>query len=148
MIKSYKELKDFKKKHPLTIAWRIKSHAKIIDKHLDEKEKIYYAFVGQKNDNMLDIISTTAFVLTNKRIMLASKRLLFGYKFKSITPDMYNDITVGKSILFGRVVIDTMKEVVVFTNIAPSALDEIETKITEYMIAYKKHFGIREEKVK
>ena len=45
-------------KYPLTIAWRIKAHSKIIDKHLNEGEEILYAFVGQKNDRSVDIFNT------------------------------------------------------------------------------------------
>ena len=66
-------------KYPLTIAWRIKAHSKIIDKHLNEGEEILYAFVGQKNDRTVDIFNTYAVVLTNKRIMVATKRVVFGY---------------------------------------------------------------------
>ena len=97
-------------KYPLTIAWRIKAHSKIIDKHLNEGEEILYAFVGQKNDRSVDIFNTYAVVLTNKRIMVATKRVVFGYFLKSITPDMYNDLTIGKGIIWGRVVIDTIKD--------------------------------------
>ena len=137
---SYSKLKVFLKKYPLTIAWRNKQHCKIIDKYLDPGEKILYIFAGQKNDRYVDIFNTYAIALTNKRIMVATKRVFFGYFFKSITPDMYNDLTIHKGILFGKVVIDTVKEVITITNIDPKALDEIETNITAIMIKQKKEF--------
>ena len=34
----YEKAKEFKKKYPLTISWRLKSHSTIIDKHLAEGE--------------------------------------------------------------------------------------------------------------
>ena len=44
----------FLKKYPFTIAWRVKEHCKIIDKHLNPDEEILYVFVGQKNDRSID----------------------------------------------------------------------------------------------
>ena len=72
--------------------------------------------------------------------MVATKRVVFGYFLKSITPDMYNDLTIGKGIIWGRVVIDTIKEVITITNIDARALDEVETSITEIMIKVKKEY--------
>ena len=142
---SYALVKEFLKKYPFTIAWRVKQHCKIIDEHLNPNEKILCIFTGQKNDRSIDIINTAVVAFTNKRIMVATKRVLFGYFFKSITPDMYNDLTVHKGILFGSIVIDTIKEVITITNIDPKALDEIETNITEIMLKQKKNFAKREK---
>ena len=137
---TYEKLKEFKRKYPSTVAWRLKKHAHIIDIHLNKGEEILYAFLGQKNDRSVDIFNTYAVVLTNKRIMVATKRVVFGYFLKSITPDMYNDLTIGKGIIWGRVVIDTIKEVITITNIDARALDEVETSITEIMIKAKKEY--------
>jgi len=137
----YNKLLEFKKKYPFTISWRIKKHAKIIDKHLNPGEVVKYAFCAQKNNNPFDIITTYAFVLTNKRILLGSKRVLFGYFFTTITPDMFNDLQVKMGIIWGKVSIDTVKEVVILSNIQREALDEIETQITEYMMSEKQKYG-------
>ena len=134
----YEQLLKFKKKYPMTISWRLKQHAKIIEKHLNPGEEILYAFAAQKNDNPLDFISTYAIVLTNKRIMMGSKRVLFGYLFTTITPDLFNDLKVQMGIVWGRVYIDTIKEYVAISNIDRNALPEIETAITEYMMTEKK----------
>lgn len=142
----YEQLKEFKTKYPLTVSWRLKQHAKIIEKHLNPGEEVQYAFAAQKNDNPLDIITTYAIVLTNKRILLGQKRLLFGYFFTAITPDMFNDLTVKMGIIWGKVTIDTIKEEVVLSNIQSGALDEIETNITEYMMEEKQKYKINEQK--
>lgn len=134
----YQQLLDFKRKYPITVAWRLKSHAKVIEKHLNPGEEILYTFAAQKNDNPLDIITTYAVVLTNKRIMVGSKRVLFGYFFTTITPDMFNDLKVNMGIIWGKIYIDTVKEFVTFSNIDRNALPEIETNISEYMMNEKR----------
>ena len=136
----YQLAKDFKRRYPWTIAWRLKAHARIAELHLNPDEEVKYAFAAQKNDNPLDIITTNVIVLTNKRILLAEKRLLFGYFFTAITPDMFNDLKVNMGIIWGKINIDTVKEVVVLSNIQKEALPEIETCITEYMMEEKKKY--------
>lgn len=136
----YDKVKEFKKKYPLTVAWRLKSHSKIIDLHLNPGEEVKYAFACQKNNNPLDIITTYVIVLTNKRILLGQKRLLFGYFFTAITPDMFNDLQVKMGIVWGKIEIDTVKETVYLSNIQRDALDEIETNITEYMMEEKQKY--------
>lgn len=146
MKSCYSMVREFKRKYPMTIAFRLKKHCSIIDKHLNPDEEIIYAFVAQKNYGSFDFVNTNAIALTNKRIMIATKRLLWGYFFVSITPDMFNDLTVFKNLLWGKVQIDTIKEVVVLSNIDPRALPEIETNITSYMMEEKKKYKVKEEK--
>lgn len=45
---TYELARNFKKKYPKTVAWRLKSHSKIIDMHLSDNEEILYLFLGQK----------------------------------------------------------------------------------------------------
>lgn len=144
MSKTFELAKEFKRKYPSTIAWRIKSHCNVIDKHLNPGEEVLYVFFGQKNKSSLDIINTNIVVLTNKRLMFATKRVMFGYFFKSVTPDMFNDLSIKESLIWGRVVIDTVKEVISLSNISKSALDEIETHITEFMMNEKKKYKEKE----
>lgn len=136
----YENLKEFKKNFPSTIAWRIKKHAQVIEKHLNPGEEVKFGFVAQKGYSSIDIFSTFAVVLTDRRILLAQKKLIFGYTFLAITPDMFNDLTVKAGIIWGSVHIDTVKETVVLSNIAKNALDDIETQITEYMMNEKKKY--------
>ena len=139
----YEQLREFKKKYPLTVAWRLKKHAKIIEKYLNPGEVVEYAFAAQKNNNPIDIITTYAVVLTNRRILLGTKRLIFGYFYTAITPDMFNDMQVHMGLIWGKVTIDTIKEEVVLSNIQREALDEIETNVTEYMMEEKKKYGMQ-----
>lgn len=138
MSETYKLAKAFKKNYPMTVAWRLKAHSKIIDMHLSENEKILYLFLGQKNLHPLDFVNTNIIAITNKRIMIATKRLVFGYFFVSITPELYNDITIKKGLIWGSVIIDTVKEKVYLSDIDPNALPEIENKITDIMRETKK----------
>lgn len=137
----YERLLKFKKQYPMTIGWRLKKHAKIIEMHLNPGEKVKYAFFAQKNNNPLDIITTYAVVLTNKRILLGSKRMLFGYFFTAITPDLFNDLKVKMGLVWGKIIIDSVKEEITLSNIQREALDDIETEITEYMMEEKKKYS-------
>ena len=138
----YEMLVKQKKKFGGTISWRLKAHAKVIQKHLNDGEEVLYAFCGQKNYSSLNIFNTYAVILTNKRIMIAQKRLLFGYFFLSITPEMFNDITIKCGIIWAKVKIDTIKEEVTLSNISKAAVAEIETTITDYMMHEKRKFGL------
>ncbi len=138
----YNMVKNFKKKYPMTIAWRLKAHCKVIEKHINSEEKILFAFGAQKNNNPLDIITTYVVVLTDRRILLAQKRLLFGYFFTAVTPDMFNDLKVQTGLIWGKVYIDTIKEYIELSNIDKNALAEIETNITDRMMKEKKKYGL------
>ena len=143
MGKVYEKILEFKKIGG-TVGWRLKKHADIIEKHLNDGEQVLYAFYAQRNDSITDIISTCAVALTNKRILIGQKRVLFGYHFISITPDMFNDLTVHTGLIWGKIYIDTIKEVVKLSNISKKAVTEIETQITEYMMREKKKYPPRE----
>ena len=103
-------------------------------------ETVNFVFAAQKGYSSFDIFSTFVIVLTNKRILLAQKRVLWGYTYLSITPDMFNDLTVFSGMIWGKVYIDTVKETVVLSNVSKASLDEIETNITEYMMTEKKKY--------
>ena len=138
MNEIYKLVLDFKKKYPKTIGWRLKKHCEVAAKHLNPDEEVTYAFACQKNTFSYEIFRTFVVVITNKRVLIAQKRLLFGYLFITVTPDLYNDLTVMGGILWGKVHIDTVKEGIHLSNIDKTALPEIETTITEFMIEAKK----------
>lgn len=133
-----KQAKDFKKKYFLTMAWRIKANAKIIEKYINPDEYPLYTFVAQKSYHPFDIFRTAVITLTNKRLIIGRKRVVFGYLVDSVTPDLYNDLKIHSGIIWGKIVIDTIKEEVVLTKIDKTALDEIETSITSYMMNEKR----------
>lgn len=134
----YEQAKEFKKRYPMTVAWRLNSHSKVIKKHLSADEAVLYVFAGQKSPFIWDMFSTYLVVLTNKRILVAEKRLLFGYYFISVTPEMFNDLSVQSGIIWGKVFIDTIKEQVIINNIDKRALAEIQNKVSEYMLEEKR----------
>ena len=142
MKNSYSLVKKFMDSFPMTIAWRVRQHCKVIDKHLNSGEEVLYIFAGQKNDSFVNIFNTYVIALTNKRIILATKRVLFGYFFKSITPDMYNDLTIHRGLIWGRILIDTVKEVINIINLDVNSLNEIETNVSEIMLKHKRDFMI------
>ena len=129
----YEMAKDFKRKYPSTIAWRLKRHAKTAGEILNSNEKIDYVFVAQKNDKFYDILSTTLVVLTDQRILLCQKRVFFGYFTTSIQKYMFNDLKIKRGIIWGKIYIDTVKEFVCLSNISKKALIEIENKIYSHV---------------
>lgn len=136
----YTLAKEFKRKYPATVAFRIKAHAKLAQKFIGSDEEIKYVFVAQKNFRSYDLINTNIIVLTNKRLLVATKRLVFGYFYKAITPDLFNDLTLKSGLLWGKVVIDTVKEIVILSNIDKAALAEIEQNISNVMMEEKKKY--------
>lgn len=137
----YKKVLEFKKRYPMTVGWRLKQNSSVIEKHLNPGEEVLYAFVAQKNDNPLDVISTAVVVLTNERILIGRKRVVLGYFLDSITPDMFNDLKVLSGIIWGKIYIDSVKEFITLSNISKEALNEIETNISSFMMEQKKLYG-------
>ena len=127
-------LANFKKKYGLTIGWRLEKNSKIVLDHLHNDEEIKYAFYAQKNDSSLNILGTGVIAVTNKRLVIGRDRVVIGYFFDTITPDMFNDLKVKSGIIWGKIEIDTVKEFVVLSNIDKRALTEIEREITSAMM--------------
>lgn len=137
---TYQQLLAYKKRNKGTVCWRLKAHAKVIDKHLNPGEEIQYIFAAQKGLSSLDLFNTYVVAVTNKRLLLAQKRVLFGYMFLAVTPDMFNDLTVSTGIIWGKIIIDTVKEVVNLSNVSKKATFEIETNVTEMMMKEKRKY--------
>lgn len=131
------QLANFKSKYPLTIGWRLKKHSRVLLEHLHDDEAIRYAFYAQKNKSSLDVTSSGIVAVTNKRLVIARDRVVFGYFFDSITADMFNDLKLRSGIIWGKVIIDTVSELVILSNISKSALAEIEEEITSAMLELK-----------
>ena len=55
MGKVYEQALRFKERHPMTIAWRLKQNASVIEKHLNPGEIPLYSFAAQKNDSPFNI---------------------------------------------------------------------------------------------
>lgn len=130
-------VKAFKKQYPSTLCWRLNKHAKLIDENLADGEIVTYAFAAQNNASHGDIFDTAVLAITNKRLLIAQDRILIGYKFNSVTPDLYNDLQIHAGILWGGLTIDTVKETIEFSNISKKALSEIQKSISALMIEAK-----------
>ena len=135
-------LSEFKQKYPMTIGWRLEKNSRVILDHLHDDEEIVYAFYGQKNANPLNILGTCVVAITNERLIIGRDRVVIGYFFDSITPDMFNDLKVKSGIIWGKIEIDTVKEFVVLSNLDKRSLIEIEKNISEHMNDMKKEFEI------
>ncbi len=137
----YEAALKFKRKHPGGLAWRLKKHCEVVEKHLNPGEKVLFVFFGQKNTRFYEPFFSAVVVLTNKRILIGQKRVVWGYFLSSITPDLYNDLLVYQGLLWGKVTIDTVKEEVTFSFLAKSGLDDVETNISELMMREKKKYA-------
>ena len=142
----YSLVKKFKTKYPATIAWRLKAHSKVISKHINPDETLLYAFIGQKCLSYNDIIHTYIVAITDKRIIIGHKRLLFGYFCISITPDLFNDLTVESGIFWGKIIIDTLNEQVTISYVDKKCLPEVETAISSNVMVAKKRYQSLGEK--
>jgi len=145
MGKVYNLASRFKKKYSFTIASRIRKHSEVIENILDKDEKVLYAFCGQKNDTNTSLFQTAVVALTNKRIIIGQKRVIYGYFITSITPDLFNDLKIHAGLFWGMVIIDTAKELVYISNLEKSSLDEIETYVNRIMLEDKKNNYAKEE---
>ena len=145
MVSLYRRVMQFQKKYPGSVAWRVKKHCEVVQKHINPGEEVIFAFAGQKNDNWYSIFNSYVVALTNKRLVLGRKRLVWGYFFSSVTPDLYNDLLVYQGLIWGKITIDTVKEVIVLSNLSKKSLDTIETNITEFMMKEKRKYGKTEK---
>ncbi len=138
---TYEKLKAFDEKFPGSVTWfRLKKHCEIVDQHLNDNEKVEFIFAGQLDNDHLSVLNTGVIAITNERLIVAQNRFFIGYKFLSITPDLYNDLTIDSGLLWGMITIDTVKEKIYVSNLSKAALPEIETQITTYMHEAKKEF--------
>ena len=141
----YLQAKAFKKKYPMTVAWRLKKNAKVVEKYLRPNEEVLYVFAAQKNNNPFDIFTTAVLTLTTERLIIGRKRVVFGYFFDSITPDLFNDLKVLSGIIWGKIHIDTVKEYITLSNLDKASLPEIEKMISSYMNEQKKVLNTQDE---
>ena len=133
-MRVYKLVCRFKRKYPMTIANCLKRHSKVAASIIDKDEKVLYAFCGQKNDTHGMIFDTCVVVVTDRRLIIGQKRLLWGYQITTITPELFNDLKISSGLLWGKVEIDTVKEVMFVSNLDKKSLDEIETNVNSIMM--------------
>lgn len=139
----YKRVLNFKKKYSFTLALRLKKHSQVIENILDDDEETLYAFCGQRNDENSVFFATCVVCLTNKRIIIGQKRVLWGYFVTSISPELFNDLKIYSNLLWGKVEIDTAKEVVFISNLDKHSLDEVETSVNKIMLENKRRIKMK-----
>ncbi|MDD4036112.1 MAG: PH domain-containing protein [Bacilli bacterium] len=137
----YNMVKDFKSKYWLTIAIRLKSHCSVAEMYLNPGEEVLFAFPAQMNERPY-LLDTVVIVLTDKRILVCQKRLFWGHTYYAITPDMFNDLKIYTRLFWSKIKIDTVKELIVLSNIDKRGADDIETKISTFMMEEKKKYKI------
>ncbi len=138
----YSKLKLFKEKYPNCVTWfRLKKHCEIIDKHLNPNEKIEFVIAGQLDNDHFSLFNTGVLAITSERICIAQNRLIVGYKFSSITPDLYNDMQVDCGLFWATLCIDTVKEKIYVSNLDKKSMPEIETSVTMFMQESKKKYN-------
>ncbi|MEG0994956.1 MAG: PH domain-containing protein [Bacilli bacterium] len=137
----YRLAKEFKRKYPFTVAWRLRQNSKIIEKHLNPDEEVTYVFVGQKALPFYSVFNSCVIAVTNKRLLIGRNRVVVGYFLDAVTPDLFNDFKVKSGVIWGKIYIDTVKEFIVVSHLDKSSLEEIETKVTTFMMREKKKYG-------
>ena len=141
MNNTYIKAKEFKRKYSLTMAFRLQKHASVIEQHLHADEKINYVFCGQKGKAPLFFNKSCVVAITNERLVIGQKRLLWGYFFTTVTPDVYNDFKVFNGMIWSDILIDTLDEEVFITKLAPSGAIEVQKHITKFMMEEKKKYA-------
>ena len=137
-MRTYRLVCRFKRKYPMTIAHFLKRHSRVAESIVDKDEQIIYAFCGQNNDSYQVLFDSCVVIVTNKRLIIGQKRFLWGYKLLTVTPELFNDLTLYSGLIWGKVEIDTVKEVMFVSNLDKKSLDEIETNVTSIMLKNKR----------
>jgi hypothetical protein len=84
-------------------------------------------------------------VITNERLLIGQKRLLWGYFFTTITPDVYNDFKVINNLIWSDILIDTLDEEVYISNLDPNGAIEVQKHITKFMMEEKKKYAKKDK---
>lgn len=141
----YESCREFLKNYPRTVAWRIKQHSSVIQKHINDDEIVLFTFTGQKDSNFFQPFYTTVITFTNKRMLLGKKRFLGRYYYASITPDMLNDFEISAKLFFGAVEIDTIKEHFIIDCLDKRSLSKIEDALSKYLVNEKLKYMKKEK---
>ena len=141
----YTMVKEFKSKYPKCIAFRLSTHAKVIEEHLYDGEKVNYVFCGQKNEAFLSFFSSCVVAITDQRLIVGQKRIFWGYFFTTVTPDLYNDLKVINNLIWSDVYIDTVSEKIYISNLDPQAAIDISKHISKFMMEEKKKCGKKDK---
>lgn len=85
-------------------------HFKIIEDNLQSDETVLMTFIGILNfEGMTKHDHHHAYALTNKRIIIARKKLI-GQSIKTVLLNLLNDVNTRIGMVYGVIEFDTMKE--------------------------------------
>ena len=115
----------FKKKYPMTVAWRLEAHSKLAEDVLDNDEELRYVFTAQKNMSRQDVMSTNVILITTKRTYFVHDRIIPGNFVTTIKNSMINDINAKNGLIWGSLIIDSVKEEIVLSNIDRNSIPGI-----------------------
>lgn len=122
--------------------WGIK-HFKIITDNMMEDEEVIFPFIGLHNFiSVSNHDSNYAYAVTNKRILMGQKTVL-GENFQSVNWDNINDISFTAGPLFGKVTIDTFKEVF-NVGLDKDSAKKINNKIHDVFESVKKQKDVQD----
>lgn len=120
----------------MTRNWGIK-HFNLAAAELKSDEEVLMCFIGLHNYiSMTKHDSNFAYVVTNKRFIMAQKKLI-GETLQTVSLDNINDITFDSGIAFGIMTIDTIREKFNICLDKVSA-KKINTKVHEILDSMKR----------
>ena len=133
MKKVYEKVKEFKEKYPGTIAFRLREHSDVAEDNLIDGEEVQYAFCGTDAAKKSRVVA-----LTDRRVIVARKELIYGSYCWSINRDQICSVSVSNGLLWSRVSIKTLTETFAYIDlIEPTALNEIQNNLTGKVITKK-----------
>lgn len=116
-------------------SWGIKHFQLVVDM-LQPDEDVKMCFLGIHNyKSPTTHDNTFAYAITNKRIIMAQKKM-FGQVTQTVQLDYVNDITTKSGLMFGIVMIDTMKETIKVAVDKDAAMN-ISSKVHDLLLELK-----------
>lgn len=125
MGRVYEKLMLFKNRYPHTLTSRLYAHATVAENSLADKEEVLYASCGFD-----ELFRTIIFVVTDKRVLVARKKLVYGYYCTSIDKEKICQINTSKGMFLTNVSIRTLTETFGSVNLFDDeAADDIKRSI-------------------
>lgn len=101
----YEKVMEFKNKFSGVPATRLERHAEVAMKSLAEGENVLHVYCG-----LDEFYRTQIVVVTDRRVIVARKKLLFGSRISSIDRDKVCNIHNRRSLLWNDIFFNTLTE--------------------------------------
>ena len=126
----YEKAMKFKSKYSGSISFRLKEHSKFAEKYLVDGEKVLHVYCGCR-----DFFHTRVLVITDKRVMVAHKNLLFGGYCSSIDKNEICEIGTHKGIIWNEITLSTLTDLFCYIGkLTSSAAAQMKEEITKSTI--------------